>query len=144
MKLRTIKPESYARISANRPQVLTKDRGYGVIYFTHEALIFALPLRSNLNHPNGFKTLLDKRSKTWNGIDYTKVLIVSEDDLMKEAFKPRDTAEYDKIQNNSEKIKTQFILYLTEYVKAVKSGKPLDRKFTFTTLQYFHAELGLN
>lgn len=143
MELRRIKAASYAAISKNRPQVLTKDRGYGVVHVQHGALTFALPLRSNLNHPNGFKTSFDKNAKSWNGIDYTKALVVSDADFESVAFKTRTDAEYKKIKKNSEKIKKEFFLYVTEYVTAVKTGLELDRKFAFTTLQYFHKELGI-
>jgi len=144
MELRRIKEASYQRLSAERPQVLTKNRGYGVLYFRHGEMIFALPLRSNLNHPNGLRTIFDKRAGQWNGVDYSKALIVDPDDLLPEAFKPKNSAEYDKIKANSEKIKREFFEYLAEYIVSIREGKELDRKFHFTTLQYFHRELGLN
>lgn len=144
MELKTIKPESYRRLKKGRPQVLTKDRGYGVLYLKHGSLIFALPLRSKLNHPNGFKTLFDKQEGAWNGVDYSKALIVDADDLAHEAFKPRDEAEYTKIKNNSDKIAKEFFEYLAEYIVSIREGKELKQKFKFTTLQYFHEELGLN
>ncbi len=144
MELRRIKEASYQRLRVERPQVMTKNRGYGVLYFKHGEMIFALPLRSNLNHPHGLKTIFDKQTGQWNGVDYSKVLIVEPDDLMPEAFKPRNPAEYDKIKDNSEKIKKEFFEYLAEYIVCIREGKDLERKFHFTTLQYFHRELGLD
>lgn len=142
MELRSLKPEAYARLSNGRPQVLSKDRGYGVIYLDYGGLVFALPLRSNLNHPNGFKTILS--GKAWNGIDYSKALVVDANDFELVAFKTRDNNEYEKIKRNKDKIKVEFIEYLTEYITLVSGGKQLPQKFKFTTLQYFHAELGIN
>jgi len=141
MDLRSLKPDAYARLSNNRPQVLSKDRGYGVIYLDYGNLIFALPLRSNLNHPSGFKTILS--GGVWNGIDYSKALIVDADDFELAAFKTRENDEYLKIKRNKDKIKKEFIEYLTEYVTVISDGKDLPKKFKFTTLQYFHTELDL-
>ena len=141
MDLKRIKETSYQKISEGRPQVLTKNRGYGVIYISDGKLIFALPLRSNLNHPHGFKTVL--QGKSWNGIDYTKALIVKEDDLEHEAFKTRNNDEYIKIKRNKDKIKKEFYKYLEEYLTCIKEGGVQKNKFKYTTLQYFHTELGI-
>ena len=141
MDLRSLKPDAYARLSNGRPQVLSKDRGYGVIYLDYGGLVFALPLRSNLNHPNGFKTILS--DGLWNGIDYSKALVVDADDFELVAFKTRKNDEYLKIKRNKDKIEKEFIEYLTEYMTAISDGKALPQKFQFTTLQYFHTELGL-
>jgi protein AbiQ len=150
MDLRSLKPDSYARLSNGRPQVLSKDRGYGVVYLGYGDLVFALPLRSNLNHPYGFKTVSEirilngaKEIRVWNGIDYTKALVVNADDLEQVAFKTRDNDEYLKIKKNKDKIEREFIEYLTEYLTAIKGGEKLNQKFQFTTLQYFHTELGV-
>lgn len=143
MELRRIKEASYEVLSKDRDQVLTKNRGYGVVHVNAGDITFALPLRSNLNHPHGFKTVLDRKSRTWNGIDYTKALVVTSQDLEDEAFKTRDLGEYKKIKRNAEKIKKEFFNYVSEYIMAIKAGGELDRKFAFTTLQYFHKELGL-
>ena len=139
MELKRIKTDAYARLSNGRNQVLSKDRGYGVVYLNFEGLIFALPLRSNLNHPHGFKTVFD--GKVWNGVDYSKALVVNADDLEAGIFETRLPGEFKKIKENAEKIKREIFEYLTEYIEAVKGGNKLHRKFTFTTLQYFHAEL---
>ena len=141
MELKCIKEDAYLRLSEGRDQVLTKDRGYGVIYLPVGEMIFALPLRSKLNHPNGFKTVFV--GKSWNGIDYSKALIVKKEDLEREAFKTRRNDEHLKIKKNKEKIKKEFFLYLEEYITSVKAGGPMHRKFKFTTLKYFHEELGI-
>lgn len=141
MKLRSMTSEAYQRLSHGRVQVLQKNRGYGVISVQVNDLIFAVPLRSNLNHANGFKTIFFRNQ--WNGLDYSKALLVDSSDLMSEAFRPRDAKEYKKIQSNKEKITREFRSYVDEYIYSVKSGEANERKFRFTTLQYFHKELGL-
>ncbi|MGL5298809.1 MAG: type III toxin-antitoxin system TenpIN family toxin [Plesiomonas sp.] len=143
MKLRALTNEAYQRVSQHDQVLKKQNRGYGLAFIETEHHIFAIPLRSNLNHPHGFKTILDRETKSWNGLDYSKAIVVQEADLNTAAFKPRDIREYDKIQNNKDKIAAEFIQYLDEYIQAVRSQQPLDKKFRFTALQYFHQELGL-
>jgi len=143
MELRTLKSDAYRRLSQHE-QVLGKPgRGYGLIYVKIKSIIFAIPLRSNLNHPYGLKTILDKSSGLWNGVDYSKALIVKEDDLNSEAFKPRHDDEYNKIQKSEKKIIKNFTKYLEGYISMVMENQETKREYRFTTLQYFHAELGL-
>ncbi|CAH1235091.1 conserved hypothetical protein [Vibrio harveyi] len=141
MKLRSMTDEAYQRLSEGRDQVLQKNRGYGVISVQVNDLTFAVPLRSNLNHPNGFKTLF--YNGKWNGLDYSKALLVQDEDLNQEAFKPRNADEYKKIKNNEDKIIEEFGDYVSGYIDAAKEGKTENHKFKFTTLQYFHDELGI-
>lgn len=142
MKIRMIKKEAFDRLSKDREEVLHKNRGYGVLYVECHGATFAVPLRSNMNHSNGFKTVFN--GGVWNGVDYSKALVVSADDFDDEAFKPRRTDEYDKIQKNKAKIQSEFELYIQEYVEFIQSGsKDVPMKFKFSTLKYFHKELGL-
>ncbi|MFA0026897.1 hypothetical protein AB4369_28795, partial [Vibrio sp. 10N.261.49.A5] len=73
MDIRTLKQDSYDKLSKDRPQVLEKNRGYGIVSITINTLTYAIPLRSNMNHNNGFKTISMKRGKKliWNGLDYS-------------------------------------------------------------------------
>lgn len=148
MKIRMIEEGAYERISAGNPEVLHKNRGYGVLFVQCFGLTFAIPLRSNMNHSHGFKTVKTKSGKSgkfvWNGVDYTKALVVLDSDLEKEAFKTRTTEEHNKIRRNSEKIEREFISYVQGYVDYVRSGdRTPPRKYAYTTLKYFHTELGL-
>ncbi len=147
MKLRTIKEDAYNRLSKDRPQVLQKNRGYGIVSVTVNDLTFAIPLRSNMNHNNGLKTIFQKRGgdKVWNGLDYSKALLVEESDLARVAFKPREQAEYDKIQKNKDKITSDFEKYVKNYIVCAEKGtSSTDKRYKFSTLQYFHKELGVD
>ncbi|GAD90098.1 hypothetical protein VHA01S_032_00480 [Vibrio halioticoli NBRC 102217] len=146
MDIRTLKPDSYDRLSKDRPQVLEKNRGYGIVSITIDTLTYAIPLRSNMNHSNGFKTISMKRGNKliWNGLDYSKALVVKQDDIEKTAFKLREQKEFNKIQLNKEKIQTEFEKYVSAYLECVKKGTSTkDKRFIFSTLQYFHSELGI-
>ncbi|CAH5933799.1 hypothetical protein RQM67_00455 [Citrobacter koseri] len=143
MILRQIKQDVYKRLCDNRPQVLEKNRGYGVISISLNGLTFAVPLRSNLNHPNGFKTIFLKDKKIWSGLDYSKALIVKPEDLEPEAFKLKIEKEYEKLKANKSKIEKEFEAYVQGYILFVKSGCGEEKAYKFTTLQYFHDFLGL-
>lgn len=146
MDIRTLNQDAYAQLAKDRPQVLEKNRGYGIVSITVNELIYAIPLRSNMNHNNGFKTISMKRGNKliWNGLDYSKALVVQSTDIEPTAFKLREKKEFDKIQSNKEKIIADFEKFVAAYIACVKKGtSTTDHRFKFTTLQYFHAELGL-
>ena len=146
MDIRPLKQDFYNQLVVGKPQVLQKDRGYGIVTITINTLTYAIPLRSNLNHKNGFKTIaINIRGNiSWNGLDYSKALIVQPDNIESVSFKKKDQKEFDKIQENKDKIKSEFEKYVSNYIKCVERGtSSTDRRFKFTTLQYFHSELGI-
>jgi protein AbiQ len=141
MKLRQLTSLAYQSFS-KLPEVLQKEqRGYGLLEVEYEGMIFAIPLRSNLSHKHGFKTIL--RNSTWCGLDYSKALIASPLDFKDVAFKSRDDAEYHKIKENKDKIETQFSKYVIKYIKTVNSGGDVFRMSGHTTLVNFHKQLGI-
>ena len=146
MDIRPLKQDFYNQLIIGKPQVLQKNRGYGVVSITINDLIYAIPLRSNLNHTNGFKTIsMEIEGQiVWNGLDYSKALIVESDNIGTTSFNTRHQEEFDKIQENKDKIKSEFEIYVSNYIKCVAKGtSSTDRRFKFTTLQYFHSELGI-
>ena len=146
MDIRPLKQDFYNQLIIGKPQILQKNRGYGVVSIAINDLIYAIPLRSNLNHTNGFKTIsieIDGQI-VWNGLDYSKALIVKSENIETTTFNTRNQEEFDKIQDNKEKIKSEFAKYVSNYIKCVEKGtSSTDRRFKFTTLQYFHSELGI-
>jgi protein AbiQ len=146
MDIRPLKQDFYNQLVVGKPQVLQKDRGYGIVTITINTLTYAIPLRSNLNHKNGFKTIaINIRGNiSWNGLDYSKALIVQPDNIESVSFKTKDQKEFDKIQENKDKIKSEFEEYVSNYIESVRTGKSTtDNRFKFSTLQYFHSELGI-
>jgi protein AbiQ len=141
MKIRQLTSDAYNKFSSY-PQVLRKEeRGYGLLEVTYQDLIFAIPLRSNMNHSHGFKTIMHK--STWCGLDYSKALITKPNDFKSTTYKLRDNKEFQKIKKNKDKITEQFGNYVLKYMKAYKAGKNTFHLCGYTTLEYFHKELGL-
>ncbi|EPF72567.1 hypothetical protein GCM10025882_31930 [Acinetobacter gyllenbergii] len=146
MDIRSLKQDAYNEIAKDRAQVLEKNRGYGIISLTVGGITYAIPLRSNLNHSNGFKTIPIKKGKQlfWNGLDYSKALVVKQEDIDTTTFRLRNQKEFDKIQVHKEKITSEFEEYVSSYIECVGKGtSTTDNRFKFCTLQYFHSELGL-
>ena len=81
-------------------------------------------------------------------MDYTKILIVNKTEYLdhKEAIIDKD--EYKETLMNLDKIKKDALEYVEEYVAHMNKINTLHpaffkRKYGFSTLKYFHKELGL-
>ena len=62
-----------------------------------------------------------------------------------EAFKLRSNDEYLKVKKNKDKIQSQFEKYVNDYISLASLGSKIkSSRFGFTTLQNYHAELGIN
>ncbi len=141
MKLRLLTDKAYNKISTLPEALHKQNRGYGIVTVKINGLVFALPLRSNLKHSHGFKTIL--RNKQWNGVDYSKAIIVTKGDLRATPFKPRDDKEYEKLKKNKDKIHKDFNHYLSSYISHPKNNQEeIRRRFGYTTLANYHAQLG--
>lgn len=102
---------------------------------------FLLPLRSNLNHPNGFHAPSSKSANA--GIDYSHALILPESSYIKNRT-DLDREQYDYIKDNYDTIKSEFVSYLKDYIRKEKKGIAHKvGKFKNSTLLNFNKELGL-
>ncbi|MEB9507580.1 hypothetical protein P4J13_27150 [Bacillus anthracis] len=102
---------------------------------------FLLPLRSNLNHPNGFHAPSSKSANA--GIDYSHALILSNRTYIKNQTH-LDREQYNFIKENYETIKSGFGSYLKDYIRQEKKGiAHRIGKFKHSTLLNFNQELGL-
>lgn len=102
---------------------------------------FLLPLRSNLNHPNGFHAPSSKSANA--GIDYSHALILPESSYIKNRT-DLDREQYDYIKDNYDTIKSGFASYLKDYIRKEKKGIAHKvGKFKNSTLLNFNEELGL-
>ena len=63
MEIKKLTQAAHKRfLEQNLSEIMQKvDRGYGIITIEIKDLKFAIPLRSNLNHKNGFKTVRNKK-----------------------------------------------------------------------------------
>ena len=120
MKIRLLTEEAYIRIIKLDEILLKKDRGYGVLPVEIKGIIFAIPFRSNMTHKNGFKTM--SHNGTWNGLDYSKVIIIDESDLKNQVFKLRTNKEYLKVKD---KVQKKCEEYVDAYVSVISTKQKI-------------------
>lgn len=122
-----------------------QNRPYMVLVVKIEKNIFALPLRTNIRHNYGYKfKTSDRETASCTGIDYTKAVIINDQKYIGEAASINDK-EYVEIDRNAHRIIAGFRRYLNGYIRLQKNGgTPYDQKrYRYSTLKYFHIELGL-
>lgn len=122
-------------------------RPYILFVVCYNNFDFGIPFRSNISHSYSYKT----SSENNTGIDFTKSVIVFEEKYIDKAKKPKlRPDEYKKIIGKEYFIREKFIKYIENYKKAyekIKNGTAHIRDIQFckfSTLQYYHKEIGIN
>lgn len=145
--IRRLSRDFYIDYDGNRfPEILRKiDRPYIVIIVKIDSNIFAIPFRTNIRHKSGFKftrTCRDTRSVT--GLDFSKSVIVNDSRYIGEET-TIDNLEYTDLNNQIKFIIQRFTTYINGYKRYAASelNEFESRKYKYTTLKYFHKELGI-
>lgn len=135
----------------SQTEILQKNtRAYTCLLFqTHYDYFIAVPFRSEITHKYAYHFKKSKRSRMHkSGLDYTKIVIIDKTEYLdtKDAIVDKD--EYNETIQNLEKIKEEALLYVEEYIEQVSASNILkreefDRKYKYSTLKYFHKEMGL-
>lgn len=109
-----------------------------------------IPYRSHMNHKFGYKFKYSARSRrTHSGLDYTKIVIIKNSEYIDKSDAVVDADEYRETRDSIEYIKKDSQTYIDDYINHLlcKSNKYDDREFErayrFSTLKYFHKELGI-
>jgi protein AbiQ len=120
---------------ANRPYIMTLIRIDGID--------FAIPLRSNINHPHVVWT--DKPQKC--GVDLSKAVIVPDPKYIDTTIEPRIRQnEFNALKGKKHFIHEKFTKYISDYKNALTKRhihKEKDDLCKYSTLQNYHAELGI-
>lgn len=134
------------------PEILHNiDRRYDLVIFELEILkdcYVAVPFRSEMNHTNGYRFRHSIRSQTHSsGLDYSKMLIIKKEEYIA-APSIIDADEYIEFERNELKIHAEVEKYIKKYIDHIKGiqilhHKQFIRKYQYSTLKYFHYELGL-
>lgn len=145
--------EKFYRQYQNPPycEILKKtSRGYNCLLFqTHYDYFICIPYRSEIKHSFSYLFRNSARAKKHkSGLDYTKILIINKTEYLDIRDAIIDKDEYIETMRNFEKIKKAALKYVEDYIAHILKEKVLqpkvfDRKYGFSTLQYFHEELGL-
>jgi len=129
-------------------EILTKeDRPYYVLLLELDGLIFAIPLRSYITHPYCF--ISDSSNGEKSGLDYSKAVVITD------SIKYIDPApvtirqhEYNFLKQREHLIKKKFSAYVASYKKEIyrrqkNTALPVSAFCRYSSLKYFHKELGL-
>lgn len=149
LKLTPLFYEKY--LDNSQTEILQKNtRAYTCLLFqTHYDYFIAVPFRSEISHKYAYHFKKSKRSKKHkSGLDYTKIVIIDKTEYLDTGDAIIDKDEYNETIQNLEKIKEEALLYVEEYIEQLETKNVLteevfDRKYKYSTLKYFHKELGI-
>lgn len=133
-----------------RELMAKQGRPYNCLLFqSHYDYFVCIPYRSEINHSNAFLFQGSKRSRQHrSGLDYSKIIIISDTDYIGSDPIIIDHDEYRETVSNLDTIKQQALDYVEDYVsihRGLLSLAPKDfrKKYYYSTLKYFHKELGI-
>ncbi len=146
-QLNYLSPEFYCEYNSNDyPEIENKEnRPYMVVLIKIENNTFAVPFRTNVPHNNCYKFKKSTRpTNTVTGLDYTKAVIVNDSKYIGAAARINDK-EYIEFNTNYSFIVKQFKKFVFDYIKFAngKTNYYSAKKFKYTTLKYFHEQLGI-
>lgn len=130
----------------NYPEIEHKEsRPYMVLLIKIENNTFAIPFRTNVKHNYCYKFKNTSRNtNSASGLDYSKAAIVNDENFLG-ARAVIDNKEYIELNNKYFFIIKQFTKYIDGYKKIINgTANEYDlKKYKYSTLKYFHSELGL-
>ncbi len=126
-----------------------KVRGHGIVQIQiSEQLIFAIPVRSRINHNQCYILELNReKNKRFKGmgLDYSKALLIRDSCHISDKFfllKSKDAGK--KLAGKEAHVTKQFTQYVNKYINAVNinDANVLNSlEYRFTTLKNYHKEL---
>ena len=134
------------------PELLQKDpRPYNCLLIqSHYGYFICVPYRTNVRHRYSFRFQKFDRSSTYNpGLDFSKIVIVTNHDYIGNKDAIVNQKQYNKTRERIEHIKNDVQKYVDNYVAGicgndtVYDSQEFERIYQFSTLQYFHKELGI-
>ena len=133
------------------PEILTNNkRSYCCLLFqTAFDYFVCVPFRSNIQHRYSFRFRHSVRSRIHpSGLDYTKIVIIKNDQYIDNSPAIIDTDEFRETKQNIEKIKSEVLIFINDYINHINGTYTLrqeefNRRYGCSPLQYFHRELNL-
>lgn len=128
------------------PEIENKtDRPYMVMLIQIENNTFAIPFRTRISHKHGYRFANSSRKTNKStGLDFTKAVIVNDIKYIGLSARINDS-EYNELDINHYIIIKRFKKYVSEYIKYKKGLLPpqVSLNYKYSTLKYFHKELGV-
>lgn len=127
------------------PEILDKrKRAYNCMIFQwYDNYFICIPFRTEMRHSYGYRFRKSRRSeKHHSGLDYTKMLILSDARYLSEKQAVIDTDEYKEMRENINKIAKGAFNYLKDYILHIKGIRLLQpeefrRRYQYSALRYF-------
>ena len=121
-------------------------RPYIVLLIKIENNTFGLPFRTNIKHNSCYKFKYSSRpTDSITGIDFSKAVVINDKTYIGDSAEI-DNKEYVELNDRIAFIISKFKTYVKGYYTYV-SGKASEyqaNKYKYTTLRYFHNELGIS
>ena len=134
-------------------EILRKmDRPYNclLIQSHYDDYFICIPYRTEISHGYSYKFTSSQRSRAHkSGLDYTKIVIVSNKDYIEASDALVDNDEYLETIQNIKRIVRESNDFVEEYVKHCNGENVLhqreyNRRYKYSPLKYFHNELKIN
>ena len=117
---------------------------------SHYGYFICIPYRSHINHKYAYKFKKSVRSqKAKSGLDYSKIAIIVDNRYIGTRDAVIDKDEYNETRDKIEYIKNDAQKYIDEYVNYVlgkqskNDSQKAERAYRYSSLKYFHRELGI-
>lgn len=118
---------------------------------SHYGYFICVPYRSHINHKYAYRFKNSIRSKkNKSGLDYSKSIIITDSKYLGKKNAIVDKDEFNETRDNIEYIRNDVLEYIDDYINQVCGIKnkydevEFIRTYKYSTLQYFHNELGLS
>lgn len=149
LKLTDVFYREYPNLLYN--EILKKNnRAYNCLLFqSHYDYFICIPYRSEISHKYAFHFTNTTRSKEHkSGLDYSKIVIITKTDYIDSVDAIIDKDEFKETMVNLKQIKKEALDFVEDYVLHMKGIKMLherefERRYGFSSLKYFHRELGI-
>jgi len=132
--------------SSQFPEIEHKaTRPYIVLLVKIDDNTFGLPLRTNIRHSNCYKFQHSSReTDSVTGIDFTKAVVVNDAEFIGDRAE-MDNKEYVELNDRIAFIINKFRTYIKGYhtYASGNGNEYLAGRYRYTTLKYFHKELGI-
>lgn len=127
-----------------------RKRAYNCILFqTHYDYYICVPYRTEISHNYAYHFRNSARSRIHkSGLDYTKIVIIGKSEYIGKIDALVDQDEYNETIINLKRIKREALDFVEDYVAHMKGMSVLHsqefrRRYNYSPLKYFHAELGI-
>lgn len=133
MKIKILSKKFYDTYTGCSEILKKESRPYACLTIEVDGTLFAVPFRHHIKHPYSFHTLGEA------GLDYTKAVIISDDDYLTDEHPTIESKEFAIIKRNEQKIKYGLKKYVNQYRRAMRHrDNPRSKSILeYSSLKYF-------